>query len=197
MATILKGSETRKMDDLYIKKVLSGDYNSFGYFVKTYKRYAFSISYAILKDKNLTEEVVQDSFVKAFRQLKTFRQESKFQTWLGRIVINESLRASKARGIEYVVYDEIPSEAVEVLNDSIESLTQEEQKNYITTVFEYLSTNEALALELFYLQENSIDEITKLTGWSESKIKMLLLRGRRSFYSQLKKILKTEVKEII
>ncbi len=41
------------MDDLYIKKVLSGDYNSFGYFVKTYKRFAFSVSYSILKTKTL------------------------------------------------------------------------------------------------------------------------------------------------
>lgn len=197
MATTLKGSETRKMDNLYIKKVLSGDHNSFSYFVKTYKRFAFSISYAILKDKNLTEEVVQDSFVKAFRQLRTFKQESKFQTWFGRIVINESLRAVKTRSIDYTVYEEIPGETIEILNGSIETLTQEEQKYYISTVFECLTTNEALALELFYLQENSIDEITKLTGWTESKIKMLLLRGRRSFYSHLKKILKTEVKEII
>ncbi len=86
---------------------------------------------------------------------------------------------------------------IEILNESIENLTHEEQKYYISTVFKYLSTNEALALELFYLQENSIDEITTLTGWSESKIKMLLLRGRKSFYSHLKKILKTEIKEII
>jgi RNA polymerase sigma factor (sigma-70 family) len=197
LATTSKGSETRKMDDFYINKVLSGDYNSYSYFIKTYKRFAFSISYAILKDENLTEEVVQDSFVKAFRHLKSFKKESKFQTWLGRIVINESIRVSKTKVVEYVVYDEIPGAAVEILNDSIESLTQEEQKYYISTVFEFLSTNEALALELFYLQENSIVEITELTGWSESKIKMLLLRGRRSFYTHLKKILKTEIKEII
>lgn len=185
------------MDDLYLKKVLSGDYNSFGYFLKTYKRFAFSISYAILKDKNLTEEVVQDSFVKAFRQIKTFRQESKFQTWFGRIVINESLRVSRTKAIESVAYDEITGETAEILNDAIETLTHEEQKYYISTVFEYLTSNEALVLELFYLQDKSISEINEITGWSESKIKMLLLRGRRSFYLQLNKILKTEIKEII
>ncbi len=193
----MSGSEIRKMDDFYITKVLSGDYNSFGYFIKTYKKIAFSISYAILKDKTLTEDIVQDSFIKAFKQLKTFRKESKFQTWLGRIVINESLRVSKTNVVEHAFYDEIPSADIEILNESIENLTHEEQKYYISTVFKYLSTNEALALELFYLQENSIDEITTLTGWSESKIKMLLLRGRKSFYSHLKKILKTEIKEII
>jgi len=185
------------MDDFYINKVLSGDYNSYNYFVKTYKRFAFSISYAILKDKKLTEEVVQDSFVKAFEQLKSFNKEAKFQTWFGRIVINESLRIAKTKVIEYVVYDEIPTKDIRIINDSIKLINEQEQKYYISAVFKLLSPKEAIALELFYLKECSIKEIIDLTGWSESKIKMLLLRGRKSFYSHLKKILKTELMEII
>jgi RNA polymerase sigma-70 factor (ECF subfamily) len=102
----LKDLEKRKMDDLYLEKILKGDYNSFQYFIKTYKRFAFSLSYAILKDKHLTEDVVQDSFVKAFKGLKSFKRNSKFQTWLGRIIINESLRNAKIKATEYVMYDE-------------------------------------------------------------------------------------------
>lgn len=185
------------MDDLYIEKILKGDYNSFQYFIKTYKAFAFSLSYAILKDKNLTEDVVQDSFIKAYNGLKSFRRKSSFQTWLGRIVINESLRKAKLKAVEYVEYDNISDEDVEVLNDSLNSLILEEQKFYISVVFEQLSANESLALELFYLKDNTIEDITEITGWSSSKIKMLLLRGRKSFYVQLKKILKAEVKEII
>lgn len=185
------------MDDFYIEKILKGDYNSFQYFIKTYKRFAFSLSYAILKDKHLTEDVVQDSFVKAFNGLKSFKRNSKFQTWFGRIVINESLRNAKIKATEYVLYDEISDDEIEVVNDSINSLIIEEQKFYISAVFEQLSTNESLALELFYLKDNTIEDITEITGWSASKTKMLLLRGRKSFYTQLKKILKSEIKEII
>jgi DNA-directed RNA polymerase specialized sigma24 family protein len=64
-------------------------------------------------------------------------------------------------------------------------------------VFDLLQPNESIVLELFYLKEKSIKEIVDLTSWSESKIKMLLLRGRKSFYSKLNKMLKTEIKYIL
>ncbi len=185
------------MDDIYIEKILKGDLNSFQYFIKTYKRFAFSLAYAILKDKNLTEDVVQDSFIKAFKGLKSFKRNASFQTWLGKIVINESLRKADNRSKEYVTYNEISNCDIEIVNDSINSLIIEEQKFFISAVFEQLSINESIALELFYIKENSIEEITEITGWSASKIKMLLLRGRKNFYDKLKKLLKSEVKEII
>jgi RNA polymerase sigma-70 factor (ECF subfamily) len=185
------------MDELYIEKVLKGDQNSFRYFIKTYKRFAFGLAYTILKDKNLSEDVVQDSFIKAFKGLKTFKRNASFQTWLGKIVINESLRKASYRTREYATYNEISSCDIEIVNDSVNSLILEEQKFFISCVFEHLSVNESIALELFYIKENSIEEITEITGWSASKIKMLLLRGRKNFYTRLKKLLKSEVKEII
>jgi RNA polymerase sigma-70 factor (ECF subfamily) len=184
------------MDDIYIEKVLSGDHNSFRYFIKTYKRFAFGLAFAILKDKNLTEDVVQESFIKAFKGLISFKRNASFQTWLGKIVINESLRKAHSER-EYLTIDEISNSDIGVLNDSINSLINEDQKFFISAVFEQLPINESIALELFYIKENSIEEITEITGWSSSKIKMLLLRGRKNFYYRLKILLKSEVKEII
>jgi RNA polymerase sigma-70 factor (ECF subfamily) len=185
------------MDDFYIEKILKGDSNSFQYFIKTYKRFAFSMAYAILKDKHVTEDVVQDSFVKAFQGLKYFKRNSKFQTWLGKIVINESLKKARIRAAENIISNNISDVEIEIVNDSINSLLQEEQKLYISAVFEQLSSNESLALELFYLNENSLEEVIEITGWSASKTKMLLLRGRKNFYFRLKRLLKSEIKEII
>ena len=185
------------MDDLYIEKILKGDCNSFQYFIKTYKRFAFSLSYSILKNKYLTEDVVQDSFIKAFKGLKSFKRNSKFQTWFGRIVINESLNKLKLKSTENISYDDISDNEIQIVNDSVDSLMKEEQRFYISAVFEQLSHEESLALELFYLQENSVLDITETTGWSMSKTKMLLLRGRKNFYINLKRFLKSEVKEII
>lgn len=185
------------MDDFYIEKILKGDHNSFRYFVKTYKRFAFSLSYAILKDNHLTEDAVQESFVKAFNGLKYFKRNSTFQTWLGKIVINESLRKAKSKQNDYIMYDEISDQEIEVVNDSINSLIIDEQRFYISAVFEQISPNESLALDLFYLKESTVEDISEITGWSASKTKMLLLRGRKSFYAQLKKILKSEIKEIV
>lgn len=61
------------MDNIYIRKVLSGNIDAFKYFVETYKDFAFSLSYSILKNKYLAEESVQESFIKAYDKLGTFK----------------------------------------------------------------------------------------------------------------------------
>jgi len=186
------------MDDrFYIEKILSGDINSFEYFVNTYTKYAFSLSFTIVKDKWLAEDVVQESFIKAFNGLKTYKGNSRFQTWLGRIVINESLRVVNQRANEKKVMEDISNCEIEALNISIDSLMAHEQRFHISSVFEKIPPNESIALELYYLKDNSIVEIKELTGWSASKIKMLLLRGRKSFYNHLKILLKSEIKILV
>lgn len=189
--------ETR-MDEVYIDRVLKGDYNAFQYFVKTYQTYVYSISFAILKDAHLAEDAVQDAYINAFKGLNKFRRDAEFKTWLGKIVINESLKKVDKRKIEtdFILDDSVYASANEI-EYMLLPLERAEQKYYITLVFEQLKANESLVLELFYLKEHSIAEINKLTGWSNSKIKMLLLRGREQFYRKLKMILKSELREII
>jgi RNA polymerase sigma-70 factor, ECF subfamily len=185
------------MDELYIKKVLEGDHNAFRYFIKTYKKFAFSTSFAILKDANLAEDAVQESFIKAYKHLKSFKGNSKFQTWLGRIVINESLKRSKQKVVEKIALTEISEQEIASIYESADKLVQDDQKRIINEVFKNLLPNESLALELFYIKENSLEEVTEITGWSLSKTKMLLLRGRKSFYNNLKQLLKSDIKEIL
>lgn len=185
------------MDEFYIKKVLEGDHNSFSYFIKTYKKFAFSTSFVILKDFYLAEEAVQESFVKAFKHLKSFKGNSKFQTWLGRIVINESIKRLKQKTAGNIAIIDISEQEIESISESADKLVLNDQKRIISEVFKNLLPNESLALELFYIKEQSLEEVTEITGWSVSKTKMLLLRGRKSFYSKLKQLLKSEINEIL
>ena len=185
------------MDDIYIEKVLKGDFNAFQYFVKTYSTFAFSLSFSILKNYHEAEDAVQESFVKAFKGLASFKRNARFQTWLGKIVINESLKRIKPRKEHLTSSEEFPDNEPEIMKDSINTLKRNEQTYYINLVFERLSPNESIALELFYLKDYSITEIKEMTGWTDSKTKMLLLRGRKNFYCELKNMLKSEMKELI
>lgn len=186
------------MDEVYIDKVLKGDHNAFQYFVKTYQEYAYSISFSILKDAHLAEDAVQEAYIKAYKGLRKFRKDAEFRTWLGRIVINESLKKVERNKLEsdFILNDSSYASANEI-ELALSSLEQKDQKYYITLVFEQLKANESLALELYYLKEHPVAEINELTGWSNSKTKMLLMRGREQFYRKLKHILKSELREII
>ncbi len=186
------------MDDIYISKVLKGDSQSFKYFVNTYTKYAFSLAYSIIKEQHLSEDAVQESFIKAFQNLKYFKHQAKFKTWFGRIVINESLKRTNTKLLNYKIQNETELDfKEEYIDNSFDKLIKDEQRFYISLTFQKLNPEESLALELFYLKEKSITEITTLSGWSASKTKMLLLRGRKHFYTILKRLLKDELKEII
>ena len=166
------------MDDIYLDRVLSGDVEAFGYFVKTYKNMAFNLAISIVKDEQYAEEVTQDAFMKAFTGLKSFKRTATFKSWSYRIVVNESflqLRRLKKSQI-LVRLEEGREVALEngVEEDSIEK-TRKIQK-----VLSLLEPKEGLALQLFYLEEISLNEITDITGWTLANTKVILHRARKS-----------------
>jgi RNA polymerase sigma-70 factor (ECF subfamily) len=184
------------MDDLYIKKVLDGQTEEFRYFIKHYKDLAFSVAFSVVKNEFTATEVVQESFVKAYENLKSFKGESKFSTWFCRIVINESFKTIRKEK-RTVSETGIDQGADFRENPAIfEALKETEQKYYINECLNRLPANESLVLRLFYLAENSIKEIREMTGWSESNTKVHLHRGRKNMQELLQKMLNTEVKSL-
>jgi RNA polymerase sigma-70 factor (ECF subfamily) len=184
------------VDSFYIQKVLSGNIDAFKYFVETYKDFAYSLAFSILKNNYLAEESVQESFIKTYDKLGSFRHNASFKTWFGRIVINESLGKINANRQKENLC-KLSEIEISDIEGSMNRLLNEERKFYIDKAFENLNHEESLVLELYYIKEFSIKEICSMTDWSSSKVKMLNLRGRHNFYAILKDILKTEIKEII
>ncbi len=184
------------MDSIYIRKVLSGNIDAFRYFVEEYKDFAFSLSYSILKNNYLAEESVQESFIKTYDKLGTFKHNAKFKTWFGRIVINESLRRIR-KNDDSPGAGSISDLEISEVESAMNNLLLKERRFYIDKVFESLSVEESLVLELYYLKEFSIKEICTMTDWSSSKVKMLNLRGRQNFYAKLQAILKSDLKSVL
>jgi RNA polymerase sigma-70 factor (ECF subfamily) len=83
---------------------------------------------------------------------------------------------------------------ISTLRNEFESMQEEQQKYFIDLALRYLSSKEALALNLFYLEEYSVEEVSGLTGWSTANVKVTLFRARKNMYAELSKILKTEKK---
>lgn len=179
------------VEELYIKKVLNGDTEAFTFFVTQYKDMAFSVAVSVVKDEFTATDVVQEAFVKAFENLKSFKGKSKFGTWFFRIVINESYKVVQRNRVKYT---NLEPELEDFQNNN---LKEQEQKFYINEVLRILPANESLVLRLFYLNENNIKEIQEMTGWNESKVKVTLHRARKSMEMRMKKLLKTEVESLI
>lgn len=178
------------MDNLYIQKIRDGDTDAFRYFINAYRDMAFTIAMSVLKDEQMAEEVVQDAFLKAYNGLAKFNQRSKFGTWFYRIVTNEALQRLKKNRREQINFTEEYND--EPVDESfLLSLDAKEQTYLINEALNRLSSNESLALRLFYLEENSLKDVAEITGWSESNIKVMLHRARKNILILLNKPLKT------
>jgi RNA polymerase sigma-70 factor (ECF subfamily) len=189
---------TDQNDLIIIRKVLDGDVNAYTLLVNSYKDLALTLAYNILLNKEDAEETVQDAFVKAFLSLKSFKGNSRFSTWLYRIVVNTSLNRKKIKKITIVTIEEQVEGAIAPdLNIVFRNYAGSEQKKFIKLALNMLSEGERICLIMYYLNELTIDEIFELTGISSSNIKVLLYRGRKHLYSKLQEILKDEINHLM
>lgn len=185
-------------DIFLVKKASEGDQLSFRKLVEKYKGRSLSLAISIIKDQAKAEDVLQDSFIKVYQNLKGFRQDSTFSTWLYRIVVNTSYNQLKKYKPEVSLNTEIQYETQERLkNGGFEALRKKEKTECINQAMSCLNADHALTLRLFYLCEMHIPEIEKVTGFSTSKIKVNLHRGRKELLKQLEKLMGKEIKELL
>ncbi len=188
-----------KQDRFYIERVLNGNVNAYSYLVDEYKGLVYTLALRMLKNAEDAEELAQDVFVKAFKSLKDFKFESKFSTWLYRITYNAAISKLRKKQIEVYAVDDVTLPENEVIStyNAINELKRAEQKIYINEALQNLKDDDAFMITLYYLEENSMDEISEITGLNLSNVKVKLHRARKRFYSELKVILKDEVKAIL
>lgn len=176
------------MDAHYINEVLKGDTNAFGYFIRTYQNKAFGIAISIVKREDDAKDVVQDSFITAYSSLASFRYDGKFPSWFYRIVVNKALQFIKREKRKDEVAGEYSITEYEKaeFNNAIGQLEKQDLKKLIKRVFEKIPSKEALILQLYYIDDQNIVEIEEITDFTKANIKVLLHRGRTSFYKVLK-----------
>lgn len=131
--------------------------------------------------------------------MHTFRMESRFSTWLYSIVYNAAIsrirkKQPDTRTIEHEDYDPALASGI---SDQVDALTAEERKHYIKEALNRLHEEDAAILVLFYMDDQSVEEITQVTGLTATNVKTKLHRGRKKLFEQLQHLLKTEVKSLL
>lgn len=143
------------------------------------------LAYLIVKDKGIAEDITQEVFLKAYRGLDQFRQESSVKTWLYRIAINESrkyLRSWSFRQIfsTYLSKKELGSEKVADTNVET-AVIQRLSKVQIAERVMMLSPLYRKVMILHYYEDLSIKEIAHVLDISEDAVRTQLHRARKNF----------------
>jgi RNA polymerase sigma-70 factor (ECF subfamily) len=191
--------EENKQEDRLLERAIFGERAGLEYLVNKYRDLAYAVAIKIVLNKEDAEEVVQDSFMKAFASLRKFKRASKFSTWLYRIVYNTALTKIGSRRIEIVdLSDQYEAGGgVVIENQQFELLKNEEQKKYIELALRNLAKEDYLIISLHYIGEKSIMEICEILDMKKSAVKMRLLRGRQQLHIELKRLLNTEIKNLL
>lgn len=186
------------MEDQYILEILNGNIPRFSYFVAEYKDMAYSVAFRIVNNREKAEEIVQDSFVRAFKSLHKFRKNSKFSTWFYRIVVNRALSVrTNKKEVREIDIDGISDINFEQVESAYSDLAKMDREKYINLALDKLSEEESMMLTLYYLEDNSIEEVSGITGIKSENVKMRLLRARKKMFVVLEKILRQDLKSIL
>jgi len=182
-------------DDIYhVKRVLAGNTAAYAVLVNKHSEMAITIANKIVRNREDAEEIAQDAFVKAFQSLQSFKGDSKFSTWLYRIIYNAAISHTRKRQHDFVAIDDrlITDTTEDTILENLDSIDPELQSELIHKAIEKLPSDESTIVTLFYLKENTIDDISKITGLSVANVKVKLFRIRKKLYEELQFLMKRE-----
>ena len=132
-------------DPYLIKKALEGDSKAFGQLVQKYQAFVFTIVIRIVKVREEAEEVAQDTFIKAYESLSSFRGDSKFSSWLYSIAYRKALDAlrknKKINNLELI--EEITEDDTSTIENALTYIEEKERKEVIQKCIKELPEQEA------------------------------------------------------
>lgn len=175
-----------------IKRILSGEKELYEILVRRNNQKLYRIVRSYVKDDAEIEDIMQDSYVKAFTKLYQFKLDSTFSTWLIRIGINESLARLKEKGKIYHL--NIPSES---LNNTIldipdsrqlnpqDKLIRNEAKQLLENAIDSLNIKYKTVYVMKEVEEMSLKEIAVVLDLSVANVKVRLHRSKEMLKEKL------------
>ncbi len=154
---------------------------AFGVLIDRYKQMVFTLASRILRNKEDAEEIAQDTFLKAYKALNTFKGDAKFSTWLYKIAYFQSLDQlkKKKRHITSISLDQYKPTDIKVMSGVLEELERQDRARIVKAAIDRLTEEDAAIVTLFYFEELSIREIAEIVSLSPQVIKVRLFRSRK------------------
>jgi RNA polymerase sigma-70 factor, ECF subfamily len=186
-------------DNEVISRVLQGDKQIFAELVNRYRHLVFTIALRYATTREDAEEIAQDVFVKAYRSLADFRQDSKFSTWLYAIATNTCITFLRKKKIKT---HSLTNEKIFELASSTDVINGNETEHkskveLMNKAIRLLNADDATIITLFYKGEQSLEEIGQIMGISSNTAKVKLHRARQRLKEKLESYFAHELKNVL
>jgi RNA polymerase sigma-70 factor (ECF subfamily) len=189
-----------------VERARSGDTTAFGELVKRYERRIYRMARQITQNDEDAEDILQETFLKAYEHLGGFQGQSKFYTWITRIAVNESLMKLRKRKSDRTVSID---ENIETEEDPIVreiavwdgtpemQYGQEELRQILDQAIEGLKPIFRTVFVLRDVEDLSTEETAEALGLSIAAVKSRLLRARLQLREKLTRVFKRKGEQIL
>ena len=172
-----------------LARAREGDGEAFRALVEQHSRGAFRLAFRLTGNAQDAEDVVQESFIRAYRQLDRFEARANFGTWLHRIVVNcamDALRSRRSRRTgAMAALDDVAGELASVRPGPERLARSAEIEDKVQASLGALSARERVAFTLRHCEGRTIEEIGKTMGLRTNAVKHCIFRAVRKLRATL------------
>ena len=186
-------SSNKDIDLQLVKRVKAGDYNAFDLLVIKYQSRLISTAFKFSKDLHLAEDIVQESLIKSYKSIHSFREDSSFYTWVYRITVNtaKNYLVSKKRKAELLatdLSDDFSMDLSSIETDTPESLLNaDELRKIIMDSLNELGEETKTALTLREFDGLSYEQISEIINCPVGTVRSRIFRGRELLDEAIRK----------
>lgn len=196
---LLSNSHEQASDLDLARLARDGDESAFAEIVRRYSPRVFHFASRFFRQRSQVEDAAQEVFLKAFTELDSFEGRGSMEGWLTRITTNtclNMLRTAKRR--PEATASELTEDENRWLDNKMSHLASERHRSVersiiaadlANRVLKNLPADDQLVLRLMDGEDASVKEMVKITGWSESKVKVKVFRARRRMREAVEKLL--------
>ncbi len=176
-------------DDSVIKSVLDGKVQNFEIIIERYNLIIINFVNRMISDYDEAQNITQDIFLKLYENLKKYKMQGSFKTFIFTIARNSTLNYIKRRK-RITFFSQMPSQHCidnyfVTKNNAEDAIEKKDKDSELLSALYELKENQRLALILKVYLEMSYKEIAEITGWSISKIETLISRAKGNLKKKL------------
>jgi RNA polymerase sigma-70 factor (ECF subfamily) len=160
-----------------------GDTLAFNRLVLKWERTVYNVALRMLQDREEAAEATQEVFLSAYKNIRRFRQDSKFSTWLYRIAFNHCVSRARRRpqgthiSLDIEDSSAAPPRQLRIAEHQEGELLQAENRNRIHTALSFLPPDQRAVIELKFFQEQTFEDISAILDVPLSTVKSRLYAG--------------------
>ena len=198
-STEILPNDDLRTDEEIVSAVVEGDVDSFEELILRYQPRVFGMARKYFRNESDIEDVVQTIFTKTFQKIGSFKQTAPFEHWFMRLSVNTCYDALRRRSkhreqpvTDLMFEDESWQNRLDNIPDPDDQESLDKASELVHSVMVQISDKSRIVLTMQELEGRSIKEISELTGWSVSLVKVQAFRARKEMRIAVERFLKKE-----